>query len=107
VTLTRSGPRVQIDVTDIPPASDESSEVWLAVTERGIMSEVPRGENAGRRLAHAPVVRVLRRIGVAQAGTFHGDTAIDPNPGWAPDALRIVVFVQRARTRQIVGANAT
>jgi hypothetical protein len=106
VALSRTGSRVRIDATDIPPLSDDSAEIWLAVTERGITSDVLRGENGGRHLLHAPIVRILRRVGVAQAGAFHGEVAIDLNPGWAPGALRVVAFVQRAQSKQIVGANA-
>jgi hypothetical protein len=106
VRLARVGQRVTIDVSEIPRAGEEAAEVWLAVTERGITSEVPRGENAGRRLAHAPVVRALRRVGVAEGGSFHTETAIDANPAWVPSALRVVAFVQRVRTKHIVGANA-
>jgi hypothetical protein len=115
VRLTRVGQRVTIDVSDIPSeaarqgspiATDDAFEVWLAVTERGITSDVQRGENAGRRLAHAPIVRVLRRIGIAQASSFRAETPIETNPAWAPGALRIVAFVQRARTKHIVGASA-
>jgi hypothetical protein len=107
VKLVRNQDHVTIDVTGVPNASDDDgAEVWLAVTERRITSNVSQGENAGRRLAHGPIVRELRRVGLARAGAFHGDAAIGTKAGWVPGALRVVVFVQRAGSKRIVGANA-
>jgi hypothetical protein len=36
-----------------------TGELYLALTEDGLVVDVPRGENAGRRLAHEAVVRTL------------------------------------------------
>jgi hypothetical protein len=107
VRLTHSAMRVAIDVTDVPPsAADDPTDVWLAVTESGLASDVPRGENAGRTLEHAPVVRALRVVGRVANGAFHGDAAVDSDMAWKARALRTVVFVQRAKSRRIVGAGA-
>ncbi len=40
---------------DAAPA--KGLELWAALAEDGLASEVKRGENAGRTLAHAAVVR--------------------------------------------------
>jgi hypothetical protein len=105
VTLERKGDTVRIDVQDIPSAAgDDPAEVWLAVTESGLSTRVERGENAGRVLTHAPVVRVLRKVGLATAGALHAEAPLALDASWNPGALRIVAFVQRARSRGIVGA---
>jgi hypothetical protein len=105
VALEQKGDAVRIDVSDIPSAAgDDAAEVWLAVTESGLSTRVERGENAGRVLTHAPVVRVLRKVGLATAGTFHLEVPLALDATWNPRALRIVAFVQRARSRGIVGA---
>lgn len=106
VGLSRRGDRVSVDVSEIPGGDGEDAEVWFAVTESGLASDVSRGENAGHRLVHAPIVRALRMLGIAKAGAFHADTSVEARLSWAPRALRVVAFVQLARTRRIVGANA-
>jgi len=87
-------------------SSDDAAEVWLAITESGLATNVPAGENAGRRLTHGPVVRHLERLGRAIAGAFHGDVTVAAESAWKPAALRAVVFVQVARSRKILGAAA-
>jgi hypothetical protein len=106
VDLARHWDRLAIDVSEISGYELEPSEVWLAITESGLASTVTEGENAGKRLAHAPVVRALHRVGIVQQASFHVETALDVDATWAPRALRIVAFVQRARSKRIVGANA-
>ncbi|WP_394845888.1 DUF1223 domain-containing protein [Pendulispora brunnea] len=103
VTLNRRGDRVAVDVANVP-AGNDTAEVWLAITESGLSTNVQRGENAGRVLAHAPVVRALRKLGNAEGGAFRGDAALELDPKWKASALHTVVFVQRAKSRRIVGA---
>jgi hypothetical protein len=55
----------------IPASTAEGNlkpgEVWLAVTESDLHSDVKAGENSGETLQHAPVVRALRKIGEVPA----------------------------------------
>jgi hypothetical protein len=105
VVLERKGNTVSIDVRDVPRSgNDDAAEVWIAVTESGLSTRVERGENAGRILTHAPVVRMLQRVGLVAAGSFHSETPLALDSAWRPDALRISAFVQRVRSREIVGA---
>jgi hypothetical protein len=107
IDLARSADRWVVDARDVPPAPPgDRNEVWLALTESGLESRVERGENAGRRLAHAPIVRVLRALGTVSGDTFHAETSIEARSSWRPRALRVVVFVQQAVGRGIVGAGA-
>jgi hypothetical protein len=83
--------------------------VWLAVTETGLHSAVTRGENAGRELRHAAVVRALRKIGSADRGkelSFTGEPTIKLDHAWNRQNLRIVVFVQENHSRYILGSAA-
>ena len=84
------------------------AEVWLAVTEDGLHSAVDRGENAGRRLQHVATLRSLHKIGVADAGattaSFKGDALVKLNPRWNVENLRVTVFVQKKKGREILGA---
>jgi hypothetical protein len=107
VTLRRDGARVTVDVTGVAPTRvDDPAEVWLAVTESGLATDVRAGENAGRHLTHAPIVRRLRPLGRVAGGELHADATIDSDPSWKPGALRTVVLVQLAQTMRIVGAAA-
>lgn len=105
VVLERKVDRVSIDVSDVPNGTgDPTAEVWLAVTESGLSTRVERGENAGRVLTHGPVVRALRKLGPVTARAFRSESPLELGAGWNPAALRVAVFVQRVRSREIVGA---
>lgn len=104
--------RFNVRVGKLPdPGAAETPEVWLAITETGLHSEVTRGENAGEDLHHAAVVRTLRKIGIANAKdaetSFAGEATVAFNRGWKRDNLRVVVFVQEKNGQQIVGAAET
>jgi hypothetical protein len=87
----------------------DTAEVWLAITETGLHSDVKRGENAGEDLHHAAVVRSIRKIGEAKPGgetSFSGDTTVPLRPEWKRENLHAVVFVQEKKGRRILGAAA-
>ncbi len=104
VTIGYKDGKIVVKVADLPGAREPAS-VWLALTEEGLHTDVPRGENAGSRLAHGPIVRRLSRLGAADPG-FSGAVAPTLDPAWNKDNLRAVVFVQRDASQQIVGAGA-
>jgi hypothetical protein len=96
-----------VDVHSLAPASGDTPEVWLAVTETRLHSNVERGENAGRDLGHAAVVRQLIKLGVADGRSeeaFSGTTRINFRPDWEKENLRVVAFVQEKNSRHILGA---
>jgi hypothetical protein len=96
-------PAVQIVVAKLPP--HEPADVLLALVEDGIVSEVARGENAGRTLPHTAVVRTLRVIGEAGAAGWSGEVPLDATAA-APGAknLRPVVFVQERKSRKVIAS---
>jgi hypothetical protein len=89
----------------------DAAEVWLAITEDGLHSSVSRGENAGRVLQHVATLRALRKIGVADAGgastSFAANPAVKFNPRWNVGNLHVAVFVQKKKSREILGAAST
>lgn len=106
--LTRSGNRVSIAVTD-PTVGGGAADVWLAITEEGLSTAVPRGENAGATLAHGPVVRSLDRVQALSAGargTSVKEVPVTVQPTWRREGLRAVAFVQRRDSLRITGAGA-
>jgi hypothetical protein len=82
------------------------AEVFLAVTESRLESQVLRGENSGRRLRHTSVVRKLTTLGGLAAGTdvFAAGPEVAIESGWNRNNLRVVVFVQDRRSGWILGA---
>ncbi|MDQ3135304.1 MAG: DUF1223 domain-containing protein [Acidobacteriota bacterium] len=97
---------LQVSVEKLPAitAGDEA-EVMLALTESDLSTSVPRGENAGRRLRHASVVRQLVPIGSAQAGTsFAARPTLTLNRDWRRKNLRAVIFIQERESRRVLGA---
>jgi hypothetical protein len=98
---------LSVQVTNSKSPKPRAADVYLAITESELETQVPRGENAGRRLRHAPVVRSFGIIG-----------RIDPNGSnvgqitntlrlpreWKRENLRAVVFVQEHDSFRITGA---
>jgi hypothetical protein len=89
----------------------DTAEVWLAVTEDGLHSSVSRGENAGHTLQHVGTLRSLHKIGVANESatpvSFKGDPTVKFNSHWDPKHLHVTVFVQKKKSREILGAAST
>jgi hypothetical protein len=97
---------VSLTVGELPPVTaGDRADVLVAVTEDQLRTEVKRGENQGRTLTHAFVVRDLQTAGTAALGAA---VRLDMKLAgeWRRDALSIVGFVQERRTRRIL-ATAT
>lgn len=99
--------QVKIEIKMIPTPAQRDAQVWLAVTESGLHSNVLRGENAGEDLHHAAVVRSLRKVGDAKTSqelAYSGEQEVRLDDAWKRENLRFVVFVQDAKSRLILGA---
>lgn len=99
-------------IAPVPPSSAKTksktsnADVFLAITESRLHSDVRRGENAGRGLEHDGVVRQFIKLGSATPGaetSFESKTIVMLSKEWSRENLRAVVFVQNPRTRQIYG----
>jgi hypothetical protein len=77
------------------------SRLTVAVVQRSATTKVRAGENAGRTLRHANVVRAF--VGLALTGPT-GSTTIAVRPALARDEGEVIAYVQRARARQPDGA---
>ncbi|MCG3162128.1 MAG: hypothetical protein JMDDDDMK_03368 [Acidobacteria bacterium] len=98
---------LSVSVKGVPQISrGDVAETILAVTEDDLSSNVSRGENTGRRLAHTAVVREMRALGKVDGatGSFAGETTMMIADGWKRDDLRVVVFVQERAHRRVLGA---
>jgi len=110
----RNALALSVRVENLPATTsmDDTAEVWLAITESELGSSVPTGENAGRNLRHAAVVRQLSSLGTVgeMMGETKSSTAFNAMPvinlarNWRRDKLRVVVFVQEQESRHVLGA---
>jgi hypothetical protein len=98
---------VAMSTSDLPKIGGDHADMVIAVTEDGLKTDVKRGENHGRTLTHAAVVRQMITIGEASTGavsTAHGEITLDAD--WQRDRLKIVAFVQERRGRRILASAA-
>jgi hypothetical protein len=89
-------------------AANETGQLFLAVAENMLHSDVKRGENAGAALEHNGVVRQmlpLEKIETAREG-FSSMVSVRPAREWNRANLRAVVFVQERRSRRVLAAAA-
>ncbi|MFG2057638.1 DUF1223 domain-containing protein [Micromonospora sp. NPDC048930] len=75
----------------------------VAVVERGLVSEVARGENAGRTLRQDNVVRAFTSVGL---DTERGRVELETPPDLDPRQAAVVGYAQRDGNRAITGATA-
>ena len=107
VELQRVENNLKVKIADIP--KHENATIFLAIAEDNLSSNVTRGENSGKKLAHTSVVRELKSIGVvtAQQNSFTTEAAVQIQPDWKKENLKFVVFVQENGSRKILGVNRT
>jgi hypothetical protein len=92
---------------DVQPsvAVSGKADVFLALTEDGLVSDVLRGENEAKRLSHVAVVRSLDRVGAANPGQAFATTrTVSIGRGWSRERVKAVVFVQDTKSRRVLGA---
>jgi hypothetical protein len=99
---------LSVQVNNGKTAKWRDSNVYLAVTERGLNTFVQGGENSGRNLRHSSVVRSFGVIGRVKPEGANGGQLIStlrlPHE-WKRENLRAVVFVQERGTFRITGAS--
>lgn len=81
------------------------SDIYVAVALAHAETDVPSGENSGRRLAHAGVVRELLKVGAFRPGqSFNRDVQIKLPSGADSRNLRVIVFIQETGAGKVLGA---
>jgi len=103
IEIIKNNDKLTVKITDLP--AHESSNVFLAIAEDNLVSNVARGENSGKKLEHQSVVRELKSIGTLnpQEKTAEIETILQFNQNWKKENLKIVVFVQENDSRKILG----
>jgi len=108
-TVKISSAADQLAVQVKAPSSAQDAQVVLAITEDNLTTQVGSGENGGRTLHHAAVVRELRQLGPLHEGSFEANVPLKLQKDWKRNDLRAVVFVQqgsagKSATGKIQGA---
>ena len=81
--------------------------LFVAVADNRAESQVARGENAGRSLAHVGVTRVLKQVGTIDLGAATAtDVTLAIQPGAGVNGARLVVFIQDVPTGRVVAVAA-
>jgi hypothetical protein len=101
--------RVTADI-EIPAAEspiDGRAVLFAAIADNRAQSQVTRGENGGRTLAHVAVARVLERIGIIDLKLPNSkDVKLSLLAGTGANGLRLIVFMQNPISEHIVAAAA-
>ena len=107
--LWAEGGTLAIHIEPLSNASrSDTPQIYLAVTQDKLHSDVKRGENAGQALEHDGVVRQLTVVGKADPGStgFSSTIAVHAAPEWTRANLRAVVFVQELRSRHVLAVSS-
>ena len=84
------------------------TELWIAVTEKGLQTDVKAGENSGETLKHAAVVRSLRKIDTLRNPVgYDRQIQVALEPGWKKENIALVVFLAEKSSHRIVGVAAS
>lgn len=86
-----------------------SLDLWVAVYESGLSTEVKAGENASRILRNDRVVRRLEKaftLPGAAGAEKSGEIVLGIDKRWKPGALGVAAFLQDPATLAIEGAAA-
>lgn len=85
-----------------PSLAASPLELWVAITEKNLHSDVTAGENSGHTLQHAPVVRQLRKLqSLSPPLTSPLTFTIDLRKNWLPANLTVVAFLSDPHSHQI------
>jgi hypothetical protein len=107
---SRDGNQVTVHIE--VPAADRSFKggrdvLYVALADNHAESQVARGENAGRSLAHVGVVRVLKQVGTIDLGASTArNVMVAIKPGTGVNGSRLVAFIQDAKTGRVLAVTA-
>jgi hypothetical protein len=108
VRPSREGPasrEVSVDVGPLPGGATRA-HAWVALVQRRAQVSVPRGENAGKTLAHTAIARSLVDAGAIAAEGGSVRVTISLPAGLTADGARVIAFVERDAPRRVVAVSA-
>ena len=108
ISLSGDAEKGIIQIAALPAGTldaNDTADVYFAVTEDNLSTEVKNGENGGRRLTHAAVTRQLTKVGSLKSGeAFSASAPVTLSPNGKSRSLSLVAFVQERQSRRILGA---
>jgi hypothetical protein len=94
---------VALAVTSLPASTaGDRADLLVAITEDRLRTEVKRGENQGRTLTHAAVVRDMRTVAEGVSSSSAAEATIKLSSDWARPNLKVVAFVQERGSRRVL-----
>lgn len=100
---------VSVDITvsgmaGLEPVHDV--DLWIAIAEEGLQTDVTRGENAFRHLRHGAVVRALHPVETLTLPVpdhIRAEAVMEIDPEWHTECLKVVSFLQERSSRRVLG----
>jgi len=99
--------KASVLVNPAAPSTPEPMELYVALYENNLESQVKAGENRGRRLRHDYVVRTfIGPVPVTPDRATHWNGALPIAADWKSADLGLAAFVQAARSGEVLQATA-
>jgi hypothetical protein len=106
-TMTSNSLTVSVAATQLPPLTPgDHADLVVAIIEDHLRTEVKRGENQGKTLTHAAVVRTLQTIGDASGEAADARARITLSSDWRRHNLKVVAFAQERGSRRVLATAA-
>lgn len=80
----------------------DNQQLLIAIVQKTAISKVARGENSGRTLSHAQIVRELKTVALNQVKK--GQSTIDLPKGFTPQGWEVVGFIQDKANGEVLTA---
>lgn len=103
ITLRQEGTTVQVVIR----GPVEPGEAFLAVVEDGLETAVRGGENSGRKLEHAAVVRDWHALGQIGKSEWHTTVRLKIPADAKKEHLQLVAFLQDPKSGKILGLSSS
>jgi hypothetical protein len=106
ISFESNAVHAHIEAAALPSSQGKTeADVYVVVALNRAESQVARGENAGRTLAHTAVVESMTKVAAIHAGqACSKDVQLKLKPGFTSDNLRLVAFVQAVNQGLVLGA---
>ena len=93
---------ISVAASGLLASAGDRADVLVAVIEDGLQTDVKRGENKGRTLTHAAVVREMATAGEVTDDGAAVRTEFRIGQDWRRERMKVVAFVQERKSRRIL-----
>lgn len=103
ISVSANTLRAHVETAALPKG--QKADVYVVVALNHAESQVSAGENAGRRISHTAVARIMKKVGsIPKEQTFAEDVELKLTPELAAANLRLVAFIQEGHQGRVLGA---